>query len=92
VDALTNRTIDDEGGDPVTGFKPVYVDKTTTGSNQTNGIWHFGPDFPGGWVQPDTTRLNAGTWHAITFDPGDWDVPPYVSLTFTGTVCPRSTS
>ncbi|KAJ7108614.1 hypothetical protein C8R44DRAFT_636053 [Mycena epipterygia] len=72
---VSNRTIDDTKGDPVTGFIPVYAPE-----NQ----WNLqGSNCTGCLVQPDIGQLFDYTWHDTT--QGDGGVPSSVTLNFTGT-------
>jgi hypothetical protein len=70
--ASTNRTIDDQNGDSVTGKLPVY---------SPSDAWQFGPDCPGCFVQPDPLRVRGGSWHDTT---AHKDKPESLSLSFTG--------
>lgn len=60
VHAASNRTIDDEYGDSVTGDLPIYASSAHVG-------WNAGPQ---GCAQcalvPDTDKLFRGTWHDNT--------------------------
>lgn len=71
--AATNRTIDDEYGDEVTGQKLVYspAQGWTQGSKCTDCLYH------------PTTAYN-GTWHDATQHPDDPDVRT-ITVNFTGT-------
>ncbi|EIN10606.1 hypothetical protein PUNSTDRAFT_112429 [Punctularia strigosozonata HHB-11173 SS5] len=71
--AVTNRTIDDEQGDALTGLKPVY-----------SGSFNYGPECTGCFVQPDASRAFDNSWHDTTIDPPDTTFPS-VTLTFNGT-------
>lgn len=53
-----NRTIDDENGDIVTGFKIPY-----------QGIWNYGPDCSDCKLQPDPTSATQNTWHIAQLYP-----------------------
>lgn len=57
----TNRTIDDEFGDSVTGQKPIFLPATP-------GIWE-GETCTGCRFQPDKAVAFKGTWNAATFRP-----------------------
>jgi hypothetical protein len=71
-----NRTIDDQRGDAVTGFMPVY---------QPAKGWSFGPECPTCFINAqkhvDTADIFDGTWHDTTAGPGD---VKNVTLSFTG--------
>jgi hypothetical protein len=69
--ASSNRTIDDNSGDSVTGLKPVF---------QPADKWNYGPDC-GCFVQPDKSQVLDGSWHDTTAHLGDSIT---MSLTFTG--------
>ncbi|KAF9821387.1 hypothetical protein IEO21_00633 [Rhodonia placenta] len=73
---LTNRTIDDENGDSVTGLQPVYA--------PPSGVWNYGPTCPGCFVQPDVDDCFDHSWHDVTANPSDPE-PRNVTLTFNGT-------
>jgi hypothetical protein len=54
--AASNRTIDDEFGDVVTGFQPVY---------QPASAWNFGPDCSACNLGPGSfneSNILNGTW------------------------------
>ncbi|KZT06161.1 uncharacterized protein LAESUDRAFT_200167 [Laetiporus sulphureus 93-53] len=68
----TNRTIDDEYGDSVTGLMPLY-----------QGGWNYGPHCSGCYIQPDTLLVFDRTWHDTTTHPAD--PVASVTLTFNGT-------
>ncbi|KZT68205.1 hypothetical protein DAEQUDRAFT_712398 [Daedalea quercina L-15889] len=53
--AVTNRTIDDEYGDSVTGRRPIY-----------DGPWNYGPACPGCFVQPSPKDVFMSSWHDTT--------------------------
>lgn len=59
--AATNRTIDDEFGDSVTGQKAIFLPTTA-------GIWE-GQECAGCRVQPNRDIAFEGTWNAATFRP-----------------------
>ncbi|KZT64252.1 hypothetical protein DAEQUDRAFT_760036 [Daedalea quercina L-15889] len=70
----TNRTIDDEYGDVVTGAKPTYSDSS----------WNYGPECPGCYVQPVAGETFDQSWHDTTASPTD-PAPRNVTISFTGT-------
>ncbi len=61
VAVVSNRTIDDEFGDSVTGKKPVFLPDLP-------GIWQ-GPECTGCGVQPDKTKAFKQTFNAATYTP-----------------------
>ncbi|KAJ7906333.1 hypothetical protein B0H13DRAFT_1619514, partial [Mycena leptocephala] len=71
---LSNRTIDDTKGDPITGFLPIYAPESH---------WNLGTNCSGCLVQPDIGQLFDYTWHDTT--QGDGGVSSSVTLNFTGT-------
>ena len=74
--AATNRTIDDEFGDAVTGALPVY------GSN-LDSQWNFGPACSACALKPAADKLFMRTWHDNTARPSE--APnENITLTFTG--------
>ncbi|KAF9457719.1 hypothetical protein BDZ94DRAFT_1175025 [Collybia nuda] len=74
----TNRTIDDQFGDPATGGRPVFLPTT-------EGVWE-GRGCVGCGVEPDPAQAFRGTWNAATFRPGEGGSGPlYIDLSFTGT-------
>jgi hypothetical protein len=77
--AASNRTIDDQTGDSVTGARPVY---------QPAADWKYGPDcsgcFIGTQTQLDKGKVFAGSWHDVTAGPGN---VMNVTLSFTGASC-----
>ena len=75
--ALTNVTVDDEGGDELTGDKPTY---TPSGSS---GNWAQGADCTGCIVKPDATKAFNGTWHDSTHGASD-SFQKAIEITFTG--------
>ncbi|KAJ7192961.1 hypothetical protein GGX14DRAFT_379556 [Mycena pura] len=72
--AITNRTIDDTNGDPITGFMPMYT--------PNNLQWNVGSACTGCKIQPDPDLAFDSNWHAITRHEGDG--PTFVTLNFTG--------
>lgn len=70
---VTNRTIDDNYGDSVTGVKPTYSDS-----------WNYGPDCTVCLVQPVVSETFDKSWHDVTASPDD-TAARNVTLTFTGT-------
>ena len=68
----TNRTIDDQWGDSVTGVLPAY---------STN--WNFGPDCNNCAVAPSVSKAFGGTWHDTTSSNPN-TTGHYVTLSFTG--------
>ncbi|KAJ7625524.1 hypothetical protein FB45DRAFT_921658 [Roridomyces roridus] len=71
VAVVTNRTIDDTYGDPITGFMPFYAPASQW--NPTNCTGCF--------VQPDPSQLFNGTRHDTTSNDGTSSL----TLQFTGT-------
>ncbi|KAJ7742725.1 hypothetical protein DFH07DRAFT_39563 [Mycena maculata] len=71
---ISNRTIDDTNGDPITGFTPVYAPEAQ---------WNVGQNCSGCLVQPDPSQVFDRTWHDTT--QGTGGVPSSVTLNFTGT-------
>ncbi|KAM6500191.1 hypothetical protein JOM56_003205 [Amanita muscaria] len=69
---LVNRTIDDTFGDPVTGFKPVYLPSAAWTDQTCTGCA----------VQPDTKSAFEGTWTTATYCPGMHNMS--ITLEFTG--------
>ncbi|KAJ7858754.1 hypothetical protein B0H13DRAFT_1640351 [Mycena leptocephala] len=74
IATLSNRTIDDTKGDPITGFLPIYAPESH---------WNLGTNCSGCLVQPDIGQLFDYTWHDTT--QGDGGVSSSVTLNFTGT-------
>ena len=70
---LTNRTIDDQNGDSVTGVVPIFLPA---------GSWSQGSDCQGCFVQLDTTQVHDGTWHDTTYTPGG--DPKIINISFNG--------
>jgi hypothetical protein len=68
----SNRTIDDETGDAVTGAMPVY---------QPADQWNYGPDCSTCHVQPEPSRVHGNSWHDTTVHVGEIR---NITLTFTG--------
>ena len=54
----TNHTIDDEGGDSLTGLRPVY---------EPPGAWKQGSKCPGCEVRPNASSTLYGTWHYVSY-------------------------
>jgi hypothetical protein len=75
----TNRTIDDQTGDSVTGVLPVYSPAT---------LWKNGAACTDCFVQPDKSKTSS--WHDSTIDPGG--DPRNITLTFTGMFVPHLSS
>ncbi|KAH9897633.1 hypothetical protein C8Q73DRAFT_681944 [Cubamyces lactineus] len=71
----TNRTIDDEKGDSVTGLVPSY---------SPVGSWSQGSTCSGCYIHLDTSQVFDGTWHDSTHTPGDPE-PRVITAQFTGT-------
>ena len=71
----TNRTIDDEQGDSVTGLVPEY---------SPPGAWHQGSTCTACFVHLDTSQVLDGTWHDTTHHPGDPE-PRSITMRFNGT-------
>lgn len=74
VAALTNRTIDDQFGDSVTGLVPTYSPASA---------WSQGANCTGCGVQLDALNTYDGSWHDSTHTPGDAE-PRVVDITFNG--------
>jgi hypothetical protein len=55
----TNRTIDDETGDSVTGLSPQYGATSTA-------VWNYGPTCTGCNVHPNMTQCYEQSWHDAT--------------------------
>lgn len=72
---LTNRTIDDEYGDEVTGLVPGY---------SPAAAWKQGSTCTSCYIHADTNQAYRGTWHDSTHTPGDAE-PRIISLSFNGT-------
>ncbi|KZT06159.1 uncharacterized protein LAESUDRAFT_200320 [Laetiporus sulphureus 93-53] len=68
----TNRTIDDEYGDSVTGLIPLY-----------QGNWNYGPRCSECCIHPDTLLVFDRTWHDTTTQ--TTDPVANFTLTFNGT-------
>lgn len=68
----TNRTIDDNYGDSVTGAKPTYSDG-----------WNYGPECTGCLMKPALNETFDRSWHDVTASATD-PAPRNVTLTFTG--------
>jgi hypothetical protein len=77
----TNRTIDDQTGDAVTGLLPVY-----------SGSWNYGPMCTGCQVQPNGTYAYGRSWHDATagVSPANVTNHPTVTLSFNGACCHAS--
>ncbi|KZT69026.1 hypothetical protein DAEQUDRAFT_765805 [Daedalea quercina L-15889] len=73
--AVTNRTIDDEFGDSITGRPPYY------GSSG----WNYGPSCPGCKAQPAPEDVFMGSWHDTTSTTPSDGPAHTVSITFNGT-------
>ncbi|RPD64700.1 hypothetical protein L226DRAFT_37444 [Lentinus tigrinus ALCF2SS1-7] len=71
----TNRTIDDEKGDSVTGLVPEY---------SPPGAWHQGSTCTACFVHLDTSQVLDETWHDTTHHPGDPE-PRSITMRFNGT-------
>lgn len=75
----SNRTIDDQKGDTVTGFIPTY---------DPSNRWHIGQTCTGCSVTPaaiiDPGQAFGGTWHDTTHY-GQTDANMSVQVDFTGT-------
>ncbi|KZT11255.1 uncharacterized protein LAESUDRAFT_261334 [Laetiporus sulphureus 93-53] len=71
---LTNRTIDDENGDSVTGLQPTYLPA---------GNWSYGPDCAGCYVEPNINDTFEHSWHDTTAFLSD-TAPRNVTLVFDG--------
>lgn len=85
---LSNRTIDDQRGDIVTGLVPTY--NTGNGTYGTVNKWNIGQTcltctlHPGGGVL-DPGQAYDGTWHDASRKPGPNDPDVSVRIDFTGT-------
>lgn len=73
---VTNRTIDNDFGDSVTGEKPVFLPTTVR-------AWE-GRECIGCKVQPDKALAFNGTWNTATYSP-ERTGPISIDLTFKGT-------
>ena len=71
----TNRTIDDEKGDSVSGLKPEY---------SPPGSWQQGSTCTACFVHLDPSQAFDSSWHDSTFHPNT-QVPPTITLRFNGT-------
>ena len=71
----TNRTIDDEYGDSVTGLAPEY---------SPPGAWHQGSTCQACFVQLDGSQVLEGSWHDTTHHGGDPE-PRSITMRFNGT-------
>ena len=74
--ALTNVTVDDQGGDPASKYSISY----TTG-------WNLGQKcIPGCEAQPDASQAHSGTWSDTTYDPSieGRNTPQNATFDFTG--------
>ncbi|KAI0326739.1 hypothetical protein GY45DRAFT_1258403, partial [Cubamyces sp. BRFM 1775] len=71
----TNRTIDDENGDSVTGIVPSYSPIAS---------WSQGSTCTGCYIHLDPSQAFDGTWHDATHTPGDPE-PRVITAQFTGT-------
>ncbi|TFK88884.1 hypothetical protein K466DRAFT_487976 [Polyporus arcularius HHB13444] len=71
----TNRTIDDEKGDSVSGLVPEYTPP---------GAWHQGSTCSICTVHLDTEQVLDGTWHDTTHSPDDPE-PRSITMRFNGT-------
>ncbi|KAI0673885.1 hypothetical protein C8Q78DRAFT_989965 [Trametes maxima] len=72
---VTNRTIDDEGGDSVTGIVPSY---------SPAGHWVQGAECSVCSIRLSRFRTFNGTWHDSTRNPNDAE-SHYITANFTGT-------
>ena len=73
--ASTNRTIDDQLGDSVTGVLPSY---------SPAGSWQQGATCSGCFIHLDPSQTFQGTWHDSTHTPGDAE-DRVITAQFTGT-------
>ncbi|KAI0756229.1 hypothetical protein C8Q80DRAFT_15800 [Daedaleopsis nitida] len=71
----TNRTIDDEHGDSVTGARPTF---------SPAGGWKQGGTCQDCFVKLDPAQTFQGTWHDATHHPGDAE-SRMITAQFTGT-------
>ncbi|KAJ7042046.1 hypothetical protein C8F04DRAFT_114999 [Mycena alexandri] len=71
---ISNRTIDDESGDSVSGALPTYIPAS---------FWRLGPTCPDCAVRPDQSLAFNRTWHDNSQFPGNQ--PVSLSLDFVGT-------
>lgn len=74
VAVLSNRTIDDEFGDSVTGQKPVFLPNSPD-------VWQ-GQDCMVCKVHPDKTKAFNRTFNAATYNPKYGSIS--IGLNFTG--------
>ncbi|TFK55643.1 hypothetical protein OE88DRAFT_643167 [Heliocybe sulcata] len=72
---ITNRTIDDQYGDEVSGLQPNY---------SPAAAWNQGSSCTGCSIHADSGQAYRGTWHDSTHTPGDPE-PRVVQLSFNGT-------
>ncbi len=72
---LTNRTIDDEEGDSVSGLLPEF---------SPPGAWHQGSTCTTCLVHLDSSQTFDGTWHDTTYQPDDPE-PRTITMRFNGT-------
>ncbi|TFK57565.1 hypothetical protein OE88DRAFT_1804082 [Heliocybe sulcata] len=61
---LTNVTVDDNNGDPVTHAKVTY---------SPAGVWNFGPQCVACTAHPDPNQVYMRTWHDATYYPTEPD-------------------
>ncbi|KAH9914660.1 uncharacterized protein BXZ73DRAFT_54860, partial [Epithele typhae] len=73
--AASNRTIDDQNGDSISGTVPIYAPSSS---------WKQGATCDGCFIQLNTADVHDGTWHDATHSPNDaQDLT--ITATFTGT-------
>ncbi|KZT24560.1 hypothetical protein NEOLEDRAFT_1094376 [Neolentinus lepideus HHB14362 ss-1] len=72
---LTNRTIDDQYGDEVSGLVPGYSPAAS---------WAQGSTCTGCFIHADPSQAYRGTWHDSTHTPGDAE-PRVIYISFNGT-------
>ncbi|KZP17991.1 hypothetical protein FIBSPDRAFT_746234 [Athelia psychrophila] len=75
----SNRTVDDQNGDSVTGRMPVYSQSTTVLSG-----WSQGTNCSGCSVHLDPSLVFDGTWHDATYIPTE-EEPISITIAFNGT-------
>ncbi|KZT18125.1 hypothetical protein NEOLEDRAFT_1080931 [Neolentinus lepideus HHB14362 ss-1] len=72
----TNRTIDDQWGDSVTGILPTYL--------PANDTWQQGANCSSCYSRPNASLAYDGSWHDVSYIPGG-PAPMVARFTFDGT-------
>ena len=75
IAALVNVTIDDQYGDPLTGFLPSYL---------PTDEWKQGANCSACSVRPDPAKAKMGTWHDATHLPNSSTKLSAINLRFNG--------